>query len=121
MNPVKAGLCSAAEYLQGTKGITDTSIIRGMLEDGSMKEFINRKNDDQCMDLDETTRKRATDEQAKGMIHKELDGIIPAIGKAKERKSLNASINRLIHSGISIRQLSRLTGISKKVIENALE
>ncbi len=130
MNPVKAGLCSApeqypyssaAEYLKGTKGITDTSIIRGMLEDASMREFITRKNEDQCMDMDETTRKRMTDEQAKGMINQELGSTIPAIGKAKERKGLNASINRLVHSGISIRQLSRLTGISKKVIENALE
>ena len=36
-------------------------------------------------------------------------------------KGLNISISKLIHAGISIRQLSRLTGISKKVIENALE
>ena len=32
-----------------------------------------------------------------------------------------ASINRLIHAGVSIRQPSCLTGISKKIIENALE
>lgn len=62
-----------------------------------------------------------TDEEAKRLISKELGGVIPAIGKTKERKGLNGSISRLIHAGISIRQLSRLTGISKKIIENALE
>ena len=130
MNPVKAGFCnapeqypysSATEYLKGTKGITDTSMIMGMLDEKGLKKYINQKNDDQCMEMDEMIRKRVTDEEAKGMINKVLGGIMPPIGKAKERKELNASINRLIHSGISIRQLSRLTGISKKVIESALE
>ena len=129
MNPVKAGLCSkveqysyssATEYLKGTEGITDTALIKGMLDENSMKEYISQKNDDQCMEMDEEIRKRVTDEKAKEMIRKELGSVIPAIGKAKERKGLNASINKLNHAGISIRQLSRLTGISKKVIENAL-
>jgi hypothetical protein len=96
-------------------------MIRGMLEEKGLKEYINQKNEDQCMEMDETIRKRVTDEEAKGMINKELGSLMPSIGKAKERKELNASINKLIRSGISIRQLSRLTGISKKVIESALE
>ena len=86
-----------------------------------MKEYIIQKNEDQCMEMDETIRKRVTDKEAKEMINKELGSVVPAIGKAKERKGLNASINKLIHAGISIRQLSRLTGIPKKVVENALE
>ncbi len=130
MNPVKAGLCSkieeypyssAGEYLKGINGITDTALINGMLNEKSMKEYICQKNEDQCMEMDETIRRRVTDEEAKKMISKELGEVIPAIGKAKERKGLNTSINRLIYAGISIRQLSRLTGMSKKVIENALK
>ena len=130
MNPVKAGLCgkaeeypysSAGEYLKGINGITDTSYIKGMYNEKNLKEYIYQKNEDQCMEMDETSRKRVTDEEARQLISKELGGVIPAIGKAKERKGLNSSINRLIRAGISIRQLSRLTGISKKVIENALE
>lgn len=129
MNPVKAGLCgkaeeypysSAGEYLKGINGITDTSYIKGMYNEKNLKEYIYQKNEDQCMEMDETSRKRVTDEEARQLISKELGGVIPAIGKAKERKGLNSSINRLIRAGISIRQLSRLTGISKKVIENAL-
>ena len=129
MNPVKAGLCgkaeeypysSAGEYLKGINGITDTSYIKGMYNEKNLKEYIYQKNEDQCMEMDETSRKRVTDEEARQLISKELGDVIPAIGKAKERKGLNESISRLIHAGISIRQLSRLTGISKKVIENAL-
>lgn len=129
MNPVKAGLCgkaeeypysSAGEYLKGINGITDTSYIKGMYNEKNLKKYIYQKNEDQCMEMDETSRKRVTDEEARQLISKELGGVIPAIGKAKERKGLNSSINRLIRAGISIRQLSRLTGISKKVIENAL-
>ena len=130
LNPVKAGLCvkaeeypysSAREYLKGTKGITDTALIKEMIDEQSMNEYICQENEDQCMDMDETNRKRVTDEKAGTMISKELGSVIPAIGKAKERDELNASIGKLIHAGISIRQLSRLTGISKKVIENALK
>lgn len=129
-NPVKAGLCgkaeeypysSAGEYLKGINGITDTSYIKGMYNEKNLKEYIYQKNEDQCMEMDETNRKRVTDEEARQLISKELGGAIPAIGKTKERKGLNSSINRLIRAGISIRQLSRLTGISKKIIENALE
>jgi len=129
MNPVKAGLCgrpeqypysSAEEYLDGKDGITDTALIRGILGEESIKEFVCRENDDLCMDMDETPRKRVTDEEARKMIDREFGSVMPAAGKAKERKALNASICNLVRGGISIRQLSRLTGLSKKIIENAM-
>ncbi len=129
MNPVKARLCgrpeqypysSAAEYLDGKDGITDTALIRGILGEEGVKEFICRENDDRCMEMDEMPRKRVTDEEARKMIERELGSLMPAAGKAKERTTLNTSIYKLVHAGISIRQLSRLTGLSKKIIENAL-
>ncbi len=130
MNPVRAGLCSraeqypyssAGEYLKGKDGITDTVWIGEMFDEKSIKEYICQKNEDQCMEMDETVRRRVTDEEARQLISGEMGSGIPATGKAKERTKLNESINRLIHAGISIRQLSRLTGISKKIIESALE
>lgn len=129
MNPVKAGLCgrpeqypysSAAEYLDGNDGITDTALICGILGEEGVKEFICRENDDRCMEMDEMPRKRVTDEEARKMIELELGSLMPAAGKAKERTTLNTSIRKLVHAGVSIRQLSRLTGLSKKIIENAL-
>ena len=128
MNPVKAGLCtraeqypysSAGEYLQGTKGITDTELLKSMMSNEAMQEYINQSNDDQCMEMDDTIRKRVTDEAAEQLIRQELGGIHPTVRSVRERQTLNTSIKKLLHSGISIRQLSRLTGISKKIIENA--
>ena len=128
MNPVKAGLCtraeqypysSAGEYLQGTKGITDTELLKSMMSNEAMQEYINQSNDDQCMEMDDTIRKRVTDEAAEQLIRQELGGIHPTVRSVRERQTLNTSIKKLLHSGVSIRQLSRLTGISKKIIENA--
>lgn len=130
LNPVKAGLCadveqypysSAGEYLKGEKGITDTSLISGMLDEKSIREYIYQENEDECMEMDEAFRKRVTDEEAEKLISRELGCVTPAIGKAKERMELNLSIVKLIRAGISIRQLNRLTGIPKKVIESALK
>lgn len=129
MNPVKAGICtraeqypysSAKEYFYGTEGITDTSLIKSLLNQEAMKEYIYQSNEDQCIEMEDTVRKRVTDEAAEQLIRSELGGAHPTVGKAKERQTLNIAIQNLVHSGVSIRQLSRLTGISKKIIENAL-
>ena len=69
----------------------------------------------------ETIRKRVSDETAEQMILRELGGIHPIVGKANERQTLNNAIKKLFQDGVSIRQLSRLTGISKKIIDNALK
>ena len=130
MNPVKAGLCrqpenypysSAGEYLLKASGITDTDMIRSLPIAETLEIYINQRNEDRCMDMDETIRKRYTDEKAKQLIIRELGSFTPDIGKPKDRIGFNASIQRLIHAGISIRQLSRLTGIPKKIIENAMK
>ena len=129
-NPVKAGICanpcdypysSAREYLLGIKGITDRDLIYCFFENNSMRDFVCRKNNDQCLEIEEKVSFRCSDEKAKEFIRNEFRAGIPAIGKKKDRTFLNTSIYRLVRSGISIRQLSRLTGISKKIIENAIK
>ena len=130
MNPVNAGLChrpedypysSAGEYFMSTAGITDTFIIRSLPIAESLEEYVNQPNEDQCMDMDETIHKRYTDDKARQLILPIIGVLMDNMEKTKDRTVLNASIRRLIHTGISIRQLSRLTGIPKKMIENALK
>ena len=129
MNPVKAGYClepdqypysSAREYLSGVSGLTDMALIRGILNERGLKEFVYQENNDQCMEIDEKIVKRVTDEAALQMIGRELGSLSCANGKVRERQSLNASINQLIKAGVSIRQMSRLTWMSRKVIESAV-
>ena len=57
---------------------------------------------------------------AKDLIRKEYGTLSPVISK-ENRESADMSIVRLTEQGLSIRQLSRLTGISKSIIERALK
>ncbi|MER1994456.1 MAG: transposase [Eubacteriales bacterium] len=127
-NPVKAGYCdypeqyiysSAAEYLFSRKGITDTEFTRSLFGSSSVAGFIHEQNDDECLEMNENTVIRRTDSAAKGMILKAFGTYTPAVGKAQERQTFNHAVCRLLDQGVSIRQLSRLTGIPKKVIEEA--
>ena len=61
----------------GKDGITDTALIREILGEEGLKEFVFRENDDRCMEIDEIPRKRVTDEEARKMIERELGSIMP--------------------------------------------
>lgn len=127
-NPVKAGYCeyaeqypysSAAEYLHSKRGITDTEYARSLIDPSFMCEYIHQRNDDECLEINDHPAIRRTDSAAKELILKTFGTYSPVVGKAKERQVFNRDICNLIDSGVSIRQLSRLTGIPKKVIEEA--
>ena len=126
-NPVKAGMCkdaenyaysSAKEYFFDISGITDTEFAKSLRGADGLKKFLCEDCDDNCLDIQIPSR-RITDSAAQKLIFEELGTISPEAGKAKERGELNASIVSLLNRGISIRQLSRLTGLSKKIIESS--
>ena len=129
-NPIKAGLCklpedypysSGREYILREMGVTDTDYVFGTLGGHSLGGFISQNNDDECLEVKETVKIRYTDTDAMHLIVQEFGTLSPKIGKPKERASLNRSIHKLIKAGISIRQLSRITGISKSIIEKGLK
>ena len=129
-NPVAAGLSKTVEnypygsgpdYLLSRKGITDTHIVFKSIDENCLKEFLIEQNDDKCMDLETSTIVRCNDTQAKKLILNEFGTDLPNYLKANDRRQLNYSIRRLIHAGLSVRQLSRLSGIPKKVIENGMK
>ena len=129
-NPIKAGLCrspedypysSGREYILGKMGVTDTADVLEVIDMRSLLEFIAQKNDDECLEINETAKIRYTDADAMQLILQELGTLHPKIGEPKERESLYRSIRKLIKTGISIRQLSRITGITKSIIESGLK
>lgn len=129
-NPVAAGICdsaelypysSAREYYYSERGITDTRLIFQIMDKQTLRGFLRQENEDKCMDLEDSFRKRYTDTEATKLILREFGTYSPEIGEPKDRKLINDSIKKLIKTGISIRQLSRLTGIPKKIIESALK
>lgn len=123
-NPVKAGICkrvedyaysSYSEYICSS-GLVDTDYV---LEFATLEEFIGLNREiieNACMDIPEKVVARVTDEQARVLIKK-----IAKCSNASEFQELDIAIrdkylNKLRRKGVSIRQLSRLTGISVSVI-----
>ena len=123
-NPIKAGLCkqvgdysysSYAEYFD-TSTFIERDYVLSMM---TIEEFVGlnfQEVDTNCMDVEATVIIRVTDEQAKELIIK-----ISKCKSVSDFQSLDPAkrdkyLKKLKEKGLSIRQLSRLTGISFGVI-----
>lgn len=128
-NPIKAGLSKNAqdykwssycEYIRKPI-ITDTNFVLQIFSTNREQAIVffksheNEQNDDKCMDYDERTR--ISDNEARECIAK------LALQSQSELQQLDRERrNKIIRElkaikYISIRQLSRITGISKSVID----
>lgn len=122
-NPVKAGLCRKAEkyayssineYLTEPK-LVDTDFVFSMVTKEQFIDFHKEENEDRCLEMEEHFR--LTDDEAIEIIRK--------IAKCKtitelqffDKSKRNLLIHKLYANGLSIRQISRLTGVSKKIVE----
>ena len=127
-NPVKAGICKKPQdytfssYNEFFKKQTfvDCGFVFGMIKKDDFIKFNNEKAFEQCLDIEEKPTIRVTDEQAKKIIIKyskcksisEFE-ILPTDLKEKYIKNFHAK-------GISIRQISRLCGETKGLVEKYL-
>ena len=123
-NPVKAGIdglnykfSSYNEYLNEKDGqLTDVDFVYEMISKDQFVSFNIEANDDEFLDL-ELDDFRLTDAEARA--------IILAISKCKtvtefqglDIEHRNRYLMESKENGISIRQLSRLTGVSKGIVE----
>ena len=128
-NPVKAGLCnrpedypysSWKEYLAEST-ITDTAFALGMVGRDELIRFTNEPNTDKCLEVTDTPRRAMTDDQALALIKKISHCQSIAAFQSTEDKVKIRVIQTVHRKGASIRQLSRLTGSSKGVIERWLK
>ena len=127
-NPLKAGLASNVfeskwtsihEYIHGPK-IIDTDFALNLLSNNRSEalrlfiEYMQQVNDDVC--LDEQDKVRVSDREIKEYLSKQ--GVTNANQwqrmKKEDRDDMLANLKRI--NGVSVRQLSRITGISKSVI-----
>ena len=122
-NPVKAKLCKYAEeyvyssmkeYLSGPE-LTDTGFALSMLSKEQFSDFHREENTDQCLDISDNFR--MTDEDAKILLRKISKCDNATEFQLLDKETRNSYIQKLHKKGVSIRQISRLTGISKKIIE----
>lgn len=128
-NPLKAGMVeniedyywSSYNDYQRDNGISDTGFILSIFSKNKktaiaqFNTFNQKDNKDQCIDIKEPKRK-LTDEQLIEMTINNFN-IQPAMIKEKCKAEMSLLLrNILLVEGVSTRQLSRVTGISKGVI-----
>ena len=127
-NPTKAKLCENIEdykfssYIEYTdrNRIVDTEFILDMMPLDEFAAFNHIENTDKCLELEEKETVRLTDEQAKAIIElysgcRNVTEFL-SLPKAEQGKY----IEEFRDKGLSIRQMVRLTGISKGLVEKWL-
>ncbi len=122
-NPLKAGLCAnpqeypysnAKDFFDGKR-----KELPCPLSGKKLAEFISQPQDDICMEISESQRRGVTESVAMDLVREEFGNTLPVLN-AETRDRVEKSIQNLAEKGVSIRQMSRLTGISKSIIERAL-
>lgn len=124
-NPIKAGLCSAAneykwssynEYVKKRR-IVDIAPAMSMMGLDEFVKFNNSENSDYC--LEDTPAFRLTDGDAREIMRKLCNcGTVEEFQKI-DFQDRSVNLKRLKDVGISIRQINRLTGVSKGIVERA--
>ena len=79
------------------------------------KAFIEEENDDKCLEISDEYY-RLTDEETKKIISRLVNVKNASDFQRLEIAKRNKHIKKLLKKGISTRQLSRLTGISRSII-----
>lgn len=124
-NPVKAGLCDSFlkyRWLECSGVINKSGIIDDISEYTSLSrseliEFINK--DSGNTHPDDIPSRRINDSDAIKILLRVTDCTNPYELAVQKKANRNDSLRKCLRSGISIRQLSRITGISKNIIERA--
>ncbi|MFO8191656.1 MAG: transposase [Bacillota bacterium] len=124
-NPLKAGIVkniddyewsSYKHYLVDKKDLVDTDFLKKYFSStDSFIEFNNQENKDQCLEYKE--KLRYTDDELKKFISKMIEiEELPAMEIEKRNKILRRIKNE---TGTSIRQLEKVLGIGRNVIQKA--
>ena len=130
-NPIKAGIVrriedykwnSYHEYFRKNSFIDTCYILNLFSEDlteslNKYKEFMSQENDDICLDYDE--KRRLSDDDLLLLIEEKF-GVKKGLFHLLDDETRRNIIRRLKSlNGVSIRQISRVTGVSKYKVENA--
>ena len=124
-NPWKARICPASEYRWSSYKAffrENTSMDLGFVKARfrtaeAYREFIGTENEDECMEDRQETK--YADGKARGMLCECLGVKSGADLQKMERKERNEALRKLKDHGLSVRQIERLTGISRNIIQRA--
>ena len=128
-NPVKSGICkkvkdykysSYQEYI-AKPWLVDTDFVFDMISKSEFVRYNNEANFDKCLEVEEIPKIRVTDEQAKRIIKKVSKCENSAEFQKLDMKLRDEYIAIFKQKGLSIRQISRLTGISFGIVRKKCE
>ena len=124
-NPIKAGICknidgykfsSYNEYIN-KPNLVNVDFCLGIIDKEQFIEFNNEFNDDICLDIRDNDF-RLTDDEALKIIWKICKCKSVSDFQKFDKIKRNYYIEKLYKHRLSIRQISRLTGLSRKIVEN---
>lgn len=126
-NPVKAGMCrSVAEYKESsyneyinsrTNQITDTDFALSMLSKEQFVNYMNEESQDKCLEIQDTIR--VNDFAAQAIIQDISKCNNVAQFQALPRDKRDIFLSELKAKGLSVRQIVRLTGINRGLVNKA--
>lgn len=123
-NPVKAGICkkpqdytfsSYNEFFRN-QTLVDCDFVLGMIEKDDFIKFNSEKAFEQCLDIEDKPKIKVTDEQERKIIEKYSKCKNASEFQALDIKARDRCLKMLRESGLSIRQISRLTGVSFNIV-----
>jgi len=131
-NPLKAGLVedlkqypwsSFNAYITGSR-LVDTDYVLRMFNDNNnaaLKSFISfneQLSDDRCLEVEKKS-KALSDQEAMEIIKKTCKTTKPDQWQKIDRNTRDNYLGRLKQEGLSIRQISRITGLNRGIILKA--
>ena len=127
-NPIKAGLCknlSDYEYSSyngffENSDFLNSDFVFGVIPFELFASFNNEVVYDKCLEMEDKPIVRVTDEQAQRIIYKFSKCKSVAEFQALNNASKQKYIKKFNENGISIRQIARLCGESKGIVEKNL-
>jgi len=121
-NPAKAGICPAQAYEWSSyalynvpQSLVDLNMIRELLGD-RYAAFVSEPNDDKCLECEAVPR---GDNWAREMMRACLGEQSGMVLQALDRKARNAALRKLKEGGLTVRQIERLTGINRNIVQRA--
>ena len=97
----------------------DTDFVFELISKESFAELSNIECTERCLDVTANARRLVTDEQAKRIILKITKCANTIDFQALEIKQRDKYLCKLKEQGLSVRQISRLTGVSYYLAQKA--
>ena len=124
LNPVKAGICEhPGEYRYSSypgyhrNTLIQSDYVRTMITPEEFVSFHNQPNEDQCMEITgDNARNGITDEIAQNMLYRLYGYDSPSAFQKENKSTRRQIIKNLYAAGVSVRQISRITGQPKTTV-----